>query len=135
MGFETEPTFASIKTVKSMEEIIPISIWPKGMINCFLIKGTKKHILVDTGVPDSEAKIIKQIEAHGINIQDIGLIVITHAHTDHFGSVGKLKQILKVPILAHKLELEAYKKGKADISTMKLNKPQWWFFKRMVEHV
>ena len=81
-----------------MSKIIPISIWPGGMINCFLIKGKQKHILVDTGVPNSENKIIEQIEKHNIKKEDIGLIIITHAHIDHFGSANKLKELLKIPI-------------------------------------
>jgi len=117
-----------------MSKIIPISIWPGGMINCFLIKGKQKHILVDTGVPNSENKIIEQIEKHNIKKEDIGLIIITHAHIDHFGSANKLKELLKIPILAHQLDIESYKKGKADISTMKLNKPLWWFFKQIIKN-
>jgi len=69
------------------------------MINCFLIKGETKHILVDTGVPKSERKIIKQLKAHRIKLEDIGLIIITHGHIDHFGSANELKNILKIPIL------------------------------------
>ncbi len=45
-----------------MNKVIPISIWSGGMINCFLIKGTKKHILVDTGVPNSEKKNTEAIK-------------------------------------------------------------------------
>tara|TARA_R110000823_G_C15879915_1_gene494955 strand:+ start:569 stop:1312 length:744 start_codon:yes stop_codon:yes gene_type:complete len=117
-----------------MNQVIPISIWSRGMINCFLIKGPKKHILVDTGIPNSQTKIIKQLKKYGINIEDIGLIIITHSHIDHFGSAFELKQILKVPILAHKLDIESYISGKADISTMKLNKPYWWLFKQAVKN-
>lgn len=117
-----------------MNEVIPISIWSGGMINCFLIKGIQKHVLVDTGVPDSEKKIMNQLKKYGINKKDIGLIIITHAHIDHFGSAYKLKQILKSPILAHQLDVESYRTGKADISTMKLNKSQWWLFKQIIKN-
>lgn len=117
-----------------MNKVIPISIWSGGMINCFLIKGTKKHILVDTGVPNSEKKILKQLKKHNVDKNEIGLIIITHSHIDHFGSAYKLKQILKAPILAHQLDVESYITGKADISTMKLNKPQWWIFKQIIKN-
>ncbi len=117
-----------------MDKVIPISIWSRGMINCFLIKGTQKHILVDTGVPNSEKKIMRQLKKHGIDKKDIGLIIVTHSHIDHFGSASKLKQLLKVPILAHQLDVASYITGKADISTMKLNKPLWWIFKQLVKN-
>ncbi len=50
-----------------MESVINISVFPLGMINCFLIRGNRKHILVDTGVPKSETKILSQIKSHGID--------------------------------------------------------------------
>jgi hydroxyacylglutathione hydrolase len=116
-----------------MSKVIPISIWSKGMINCFLIKGKEKHILVDTGVPNSEHKILEQLKDHNIDKKDIGLIVVTHSHIDHFGSAAQLKKILQVPILAHQLDLESYLSGEADQSTMKLNKAQWWLFRQLIK--
>lgn len=80
-----------------MNQIIQLSIFPFGMINCFLIKGKTKHILVDTGVPKSEAKIIKQLKKHNIKLEDIGLIIITHGHIDHFGSAKELKENVESP--------------------------------------
>ncbi|WP_051313119.1 MBL fold metallo-hydrolase [Sporocytophaga myxococcoides] len=116
-----------------MNAVIPISIWPKGLINCFLIKGDHKHVLVDTGVPGSEHRIFRQLEEHNIDKADIGLIIITHGHIDHFGSAAQLKKLLNVPILAHQSDLEAYTSGKADITTLKPNNPQWKLFKAMIK--
>ena len=115
-----------------MDKIIPISIFPGGMINCFIIKGPEKHILVDTGVPDSEQKILRQLKKHHIRQEDIALIIVTHCHIDHFGSAGKLKEILKVPVLAHSLDVSAYRSGKATLDTMKPNKAQWYLFKLLI---
>lgn len=117
-----------------MGNIIPISIWPKGLINCFLIKGTQKHILVDTGIPNSKGRILKQLNLQGIDPKDIGLIIVTHAHIDHFGSVAQLKRYLQVPVLVHRLDNPYYNSGKAAIATMKPNKPQWWIFKQLVKN-
>lgn len=108
-----------------MHKIIQLSIFPFGMINCFLIKGETKHILVDTGVPQSEKKIIRQLNKHGINLEDIGLIVITHGHIDHFGSAKELRDILKVPILVHNLDKEALQTGKSMLETLKPNHKIW----------
>lgn len=117
-----------------MNAVIPISIWPKGLINCFLIKGDHKHILVDTGLPGSEHKIFQQLEQHNIDRGDICLIIITHGHIDHYGSAARLKKLLNVPILAHKNDLISYTSGQADIATMKPNKPQWNLFKLMIKN-
>ena len=113
-----------------MSRIIQLSVFPLGMINCFLIQGKKKHILVDTGVPNSEAKILHQLEAHGINKKDIGLIIVTHGHIDHFGSAAELKQELGVPVLVHELDANALRSGKSMAATMKPNKLYWNILKR-----
>lgn len=108
-----------------MHKIIQLSIFPFGMINCFLIKGKTKHILVDTGIPKSEKKIIKQLNKHTIKLEDIGLIVITHGHIDHFGSAKELRDILKVPILIHNLDKEPLQSGKSMLETLKPNHKIW----------
>lgn len=108
-----------------MQSIIQLSIFPLGMINCFLIKGERKHVLVDTGVPNSETKIIKQLLQHKIKLEDIGLIVITHGHIDHFGSAKALKDILQVPILIHDLDKIALQTGKSMLETLKPNHKFW----------
>jgi glyoxylase-like metal-dependent hydrolase (beta-lactamase superfamily II) len=108
-----------------MQKVIQLSIFPLGMINCFLIKGESKHVLVDTGVPSSENKILKQLREHGIKPGDIGLIVITHGHIDHFGSAKELKDILKVPLLMHDLDKIALQTGRSMLETLKPNHKLW----------
>lgn len=113
-----------------MKSVIQLSIFPWGMINSFLITGTEKHILVDSGVPGSEEKILSQLRFHGIDKGDIGLIIITHGHIDHFGSAAALKQILDVPVLMHDLDAVALRTGKSMAATLKPNKQYWNILKR-----
>lgn len=110
-----------------MQKVIQLAIFPMGMINCFLIRGEKKHVLVDTGVPNSETKILKQLRKHGIDPKDIGLIVITHGHIDHFGSACALKHFLNVPVLVHDLDKTALLTGKSMLETLKPNRKIWDF--------
>lgn len=108
-----------------MQNIVQLSIFPFGMINCFLIKGEKKHILVDTGIPKSEKKIIRQLNAIGITKEDIGLIIITHGHIDHFGSAKELKELFNAPILIHDLDKMALQTGRSMLETLKPNHKIW----------
>jgi hydroxyacylglutathione hydrolase len=110
-----------------MQNIVQLSIFPFGMINCFLIKGEKKHILVDTGFPKSEKKIIRQLNTMGITTEDIGLIIITHGHIDHFGSAKELKELFNAPILMHDLDKMALQTGKSMLETLKPNHKIWKF--------
>lgn len=113
-----------------MKSVIQLSIFPLGMINSFVIKGTKKHVLVDSGVPGSEKKILAQLKSHGISKKDIGLLIITHGHIDHFGSAAELKQELGVPILIHEMDAVALRTGKSMAETLKPNKRYWNILKQ-----
>jgi len=117
-----------------MKTVLPISIWPLGMINCFLIKGKDQHILVDTGNPRNEKRILRQIKKSGIDTNKIGLIIVTHGHIDHFGSAARLQRMLDVPILAHESDLPSYRSGQADKSTLNINRNTfgWRCFRSMV---
>ncbi|MCR6640232.1 MAG: MBL fold metallo-hydrolase [Sporocytophaga sp.] len=113
-----------------MQKIIQLSVLPYGMMNCFLIKGDRKHVLVDTGIPGSETRILKQIDEQGLRREDIGLIIISHGHIDHFGSVRALRKILNVPVMVHESDAQALITGKSMAETLKPNKKIWNILKR-----
>lgn len=108
-----------------MRSVKQLSILPWGMINCYLIKSKSKHILVDTGVPGSEKKIIKQLNTLGIKLEDIGLMIITHGHIDHFGSAPAIQNIAPIPILIHEADKAALEKGMGMEETLKATSKIW----------
>jgi len=87
---------------------------PFGYVNAFLVTG-ERPILVDAGTPGGEQKILKTIDAIGITPEEVALIVVTHGHTDHFGSVDRLKELTGAPVAIHRRDVEALQNG-----TMKL---------------
>lgn len=89
-------------------KIIRIPILPFRMVNCFLIQGTDGCILVDTGLPGSEARIGKALKKNGLTFSDIKLIVITHAHVDHAGNAACIRELTGAPIVAHEGDLKHY---------------------------
>jgi glyoxylase-like metal-dependent hydrolase (beta-lactamase superfamily II) len=92
----------------SATEIIRIPILPLNMVNAHLIRGEGGCILVDAGIPGSERKIARVLARHGLTFNDIRLIVVTHAHTDHAGSAARLRALSAAPILAHKDDADFY---------------------------
>ncbi|ARU55478.1 beta-lactamase [Oleiphilus messinensis] len=86
-------------------QVIPIPIWPFGMINAHLVVGAAGLILVDAGLPGTEAKVERVLRRIGRCYSDIKLIVITHAHIDHAGNAARLKVLTDAPIVAHKGDL------------------------------
>lgn len=96
----------------SNPHIIKISILPFGLVNCHLILTTKGCVLVDTGLPGSEAKIERILKRYGRGYRDVTLIVVTHAHVDHAGSAARLRELTGAPILAHAGDLDYYEQRK-----------------------
>ena len=89
-------------------EIIRIPVLPFGIVNAHLIRSGAGCILVDTGIPGSERKIARALARHGLSVQDIKLIIVTHAHTDHAGSAARLRHLSGAPILAHRDDADFY---------------------------
>ena len=89
------------------QKVIQINL---GMVNAYLIK-SKRPILVDTGLHGSADKILKKIISEGINPKDISLIVITHAHSDHTGSLKELMEATGAKVALGKTDSEYLAKG------------------------
>jgi hydroxyacylglutathione hydrolase len=92
--------------------VVRVSILPFGMVNCHLLIGSQGCVLVDAGLPGSEAKVRRVLRRHGLDYTDIKLIVITHAHIDHAGSARKLRKLSGAPIVAHAGDLDYYEQRK-----------------------
>jgi glyoxylase-like metal-dependent hydrolase (beta-lactamase superfamily II) len=72
-----------------MIDVVPIRL---GAVNAYLLKG-EKPVLVDTGYPGMEERILDAILAAGEEPSRLSLIIVTHAHLDHYGSASALRLI------------------------------------------
>ncbi len=88
--------------------IIPIKL---GLVKSFIVKGKKKTVIVDTGYPGNADKILRCLYKNQIRPEDISLIVLTHAHIDHYGSAEELRAKTGTPIAVHRADAEHLKKG------------------------
>jgi len=82
-----------------------IPMLPFGMLNAFLISRGDRAVLVDTGLPNSERKIEKALNARGLDWSNLTLTILTHAHIDHAGSAARVQTRSAAPLLAHHDEL------------------------------
>ena len=52
----------------------------------YVIKGTDKNIMIDTGLPFAGDAIRAGLNEIGLAVDDIDLVILTHEHLDHIGS-------------------------------------------------
>lgn len=64
--------------------------------NCCLIKAKNCNILIDVGI--SKKAIIENLNKNNLNLNDINIILITHAHDDHIKSLGSILKISKAKV-------------------------------------
>lgn len=106
---------------------VPIPGNPLGFLNSYLIKTDEGCMLVDTGWNTDEAfrSLTQQLENAAVRWSDLRYIVITHAHPDHFGLVGRLKKLTKAILVLHKMELAIVRPRYVDFDELVENMGKW----------
>ena len=79
--------------------------------NAYLVANGKRAILIDAGMKKKEKKFLAALEQMQLSPQDIQLIILTHTHYDHAGSIKALQEITKAKILVHKAEASCLAQG------------------------
>jgi len=79
--------------------------------NAFLVQGEAGRLLVDTGPPGAEGRLLAALAAQGVDPESLALILITHGHTDHYGSAAALREHTGAPLAMHALDADAARQG------------------------
>jgi hydroxyacylglutathione hydrolase len=96
-------------------KIVRIPVLGSHLVNTYLLIG-RRPILVDCGMPSSGDRIWEGITAAGVDPVDLAMIVVTHAHVDHFGAATELQTRTGAPVVAHEADLPAYIAGHSERS-------------------
>src|SRR5436190_17930026 len=91
-----------------MTEIIPINL---GIVYAYLVKGKSRSILVDCGFPGQQGAIMRALAKNNVRKGDVSLIIVTHGDIDHYGSSGRLRDLLAVPVLVHEADSKILRTG------------------------
>ena len=77
----------------------------------FILKGDQA-VIVDTGSKGKAGRVLDALDRNAISRDQVSLILITHGHSDHFGSARELQKMLKVPVAAGMPDALYMEKGK-----------------------
>jgi hydroxyacylglutathione hydrolase len=80
----------------SSDMLVPIDL---GLTRAFLLRG-HRPILVDAGRPGDHQEIVKALLRLGIEPANLGMILLSHGHHDHFGGAAALKRMAANATLA-----------------------------------
>jgi len=99
------------KKIIVMEIIATVHLIPNIVANPYLIIDPDGLTVIDTGLPGNYRKILKYMTGLGYFPSDLKRIIITHADTDHIGSLYALKKASGARVYASAVESEAMSKG------------------------
>jgi glyoxylase-like metal-dependent hydrolase (beta-lactamase superfamily II) len=79
---------------------IPIPL-PLRTVNCYLLKGRRRSVLVDCPLdtPGALDALIAALAQAGAGPDSIGALLVTHGHPDHIGLAGVLHERWRIPVL------------------------------------
>jgi len=80
-------------------------------LSAVLITSEEGHILIDGALPESAGQIEANIRALGFRIEDMRLIVNSHAHFDHAGGIAELQRLSGAEVAASAWSAEALQEG------------------------
>ncbi len=85
-------------------------VGPHGL-SSILITSNAGHILIDGALPESAPLIVANIRALGFRVEDIKLILNSHAHFDHAGGIAELQKLSGARVAASQWTADVMKKG------------------------
>ena len=83
---------------------------PLGIDNCYLLEG-EKCVFIDGGAPNQSRAFVKGMAALGIAPSKVAIIILTHAHWDHIGSVHALVELTGAKLAVHTRERAIVERG------------------------
>ena len=100
-----------------MEPLVLPTPFPVGPVNCWLLRGDPLT-LVDAGpnTPEALAALEAGLAGHGLRIEDVELLILTHQHSDHVGLAATIRARSGCRVAGHELlrGLRRGRPGRAD---------------------
>jgi glyoxylase-like metal-dependent hydrolase (beta-lactamase superfamily II) len=89
---------------KSINEVAPgifQILGHKRAAHAYVIKGRRRHVMIDSGLPNTFAITESCLAEIGLTTSDIDMVLLTHEHIDHAGGAALMPK--KCLVAAHRL--------------------------------
>ena len=80
-------------------------------VSSYLITTSQGHILLDSGFHETVPQIKANVVQLGFRMEDVKVIITSHAHADHVGGIALLKQITGAKLMVSEADAEALARG------------------------
>ena len=80
-------------------------------LSAILVVSRDGDVLIDCGLPESAPSIIASVRALGFRIEDVKLILNSHAHYDHAGGIAALQRASGATVAASPSSAEVIERG------------------------
>lgn len=80
-------------------------------VTSYLLTTPAGHILIDAGLPETAWVIAGNIERLGFELEDVRILLNSHAHTDHAGGLAWLKERTGARLFAMTGDAEVLERG------------------------
>ncbi|MDF2958417.1 MAG: fold metallo-hydrolase [Paenibacillus sp.] len=91
-----------MKITQISEHIWKCRMWMIIPVNVWIVRSDRGLTLVDAGIPWMAGGLLKQLEALKLPLEQI---VLTHGHSDHTGSIKRVRETYPVPVYVHQSEI------------------------------
>jgi len=80
-------------------------------LSSYLIVTPQGDILINTGLADSVAQILGNVQALGFKVSDIKIITATHAHYDHVAGLAEIKRLTGAKLVMEEEDVPVMESG------------------------
>ncbi len=107
---------------------VPIPNNPLENTNVYLIRSDDGHALIDAGWNDDIAlqSLHDQLAEIGVTFRDISRILVTHAHHDHYGLAGRIRELSGATVALHQVDKDFLTPRYSSFDDY-LNRMEQWF--------
>jgi metallo-beta-lactamase class B len=81
-------------------------------LSSVLVTSDEGHVLIDGTLPENAKLIVANIRALGFRVEDVKLIMNSHAHSDHAGGIAELQRLTGATVAASDRGAAAMKRGR-----------------------